>query len=914
MSKKDKPKKILYAVDYKPKRKSPFLLEFANHLNRTKPGSKRSITYDDPEYYVMENIVTDEMAKVGMFLKIRTPLSAQDISPLCGKTVEETEKILWDLAYVGCCITNTIDGVNKYWTEIWVPGIMEMINNNKELTSKHPEITIAFDAYGKKKGEIAPGILPMGVSPMRVIPIESAIESDTHHASYEEISHYLNQHTLFSVSDCSCRTVREKMGEGCGHLKEDMCIQMGHAAEYYIKTGRARQITREEAFEIIKRAEENGLMHDIPNLDGEGKTHAICNCCGCGCLAIRNAIMYRNTDFSRSNYISVIDEEKCVACGECVENCPSNALRLGQKICSSKPIPEEKTVKTPRDHRWGPEDWNPDYRTNRQVVVKTGTSPCKANCPAHIGVQGYIKLAAQGKYREALELIKLENPFPAVCGHVCPRYCEQGCSRLGLDEAVAVDDIKKFIAEQDLNSEHRYVPKKKRDYHDKKIAIIGGGPAGLSCAYYLAIDNYDVTVFEKEKSLGGMLKFGIPSFRLEKNVLDSEIDVLKELGVNFKTGVEVGKDVSLDELRAQGFKAFYLAIGAQKGRLLGIEGEDASGVITGVDFLREENLNETKGLSGKVIVIGGGNVAIDVARMAIRAGGEEVSMFCLEKREEMPALPEEIREAEEEGIKITNSWGPKRILVKDGKVSGVEFKKCVSVFDKDGKFSPSYDENDTMTVECSFVITSVGQAIDLGSILEGSACEINRNQTVKADPVTYQSAQKDIFVGGDVLTGPKFAIDAIAQGKEGAISIHRFVHPGQSLVMGRTRRDYKPLDRENLELAGFDRLPRQRAEEPSGEEGKKTFRDLRKTLTEEQVKAETERCLKCGAVKVDEYMCIGCGMCTTRCRFGAISLKRVYDAHPSTLEKLKGVVIRNMVKREGKILFNKIFKPSPKNK
>ena len=205
MSKKDKPKKILYAVDYKPKRKSPFLLEFANHLNRTKPGSKRSITYDDPEYYVMENIVTDEMAKVGMFLKIRTPLSAQDISPLCGKTVEETEKHLWDLAYVGCCITNTIDGVNKYWTEIWVPGIMEMINNNKGLTSKHPEITIAFDAYGKKKGEIAPGILPMGVSPMRVIPIESAIESDTHHASYEEISHYLNQHTLFSVSDCSCR-------------------------------------------------------------------------------------------------------------------------------------------------------------------------------------------------------------------------------------------------------------------------------------------------------------------------------------------------------------------------------------------------------------------------------------------------------------------------------------------------------------------------------------------------------------------------------------------------------------------------------------------------------------------------------------------------------------------------------------
>lgn len=906
-AKKSKEKKILYAVDYKPERKSPVLLDFANHLNRTKTGSKRGITYDDPEYYVMEHIVTDEMAKIGMFLKIRTPQSAKDIAPLCGKTEEETEKLLWDLAYVGCCLTNLIDGVNKYWTEIWVPGIMEMINNNKELTSKYPEITIAFDAYGKKKGEIAPGILPMGVSPMRVIPIQSAIQSDTRHASYEEISHYLNQHTIFSVSDCSCRTVREKMGEGCGHLKEDMCIQMGHAAEYYIKTGRARQITREEAFEIIKRAEENGLMHDIPNLDGEGKTHAICNCCGCGCLAIRNAIMYRNPDFSRSNYISVIDEEKCVACGECVEHCPANALRLGQKICSHTPIPVEKTVKTPRDHRWTVEDWNPEYRTNRQVTVKTGTSPCKANCPAHIGVQGYIKLAAQGKYREALELIKLENPFPAVCGHVCPRYCEQGCSRLGIDEAVAVDDIKKFIAQQDLNTGRRYVPKKRHDYHDKKIAVIGAGPAGLSCAYYLAIDNYDVTVFEKEASLGGMLKFGIPSFRLEKNVIDSEIDVLKELGVHFKTGVEIGKDISLDELRSQGFSAFYLAVGAQKGRTLGIEGEDAQGVTTGVDFLREENLHETKSLRGKVIVIGGGNVAVDVARTAVRAGGEEVVMVCLENRKEMPALPEEIAEAESEGITINNSWGPKRILTSNGKVCGVEFKKCISVFDENRKFNPVYDENDTIQIDCEFVITSVGQAIDLGNILEGSSAEINKNGTVKADPITYQSGQKDVFVGGDVLTGPKFAIDAIAQGKEGAISIHRFVHPGQSLILGRTRRDYKPLDRENLDLAGFDMLPRQRPEEPSGKDGKKTFRDLRKNLTEEQVKAETERCLKCGAVKVDEYMCIGCGMCTTRCRFDAIHLKKVYDAHPSTLKDLKGLVLKNIAKREGKILLKKLF-------
>lgn len=910
MNKPQKEKKILYATDYRPKRKSPILLDFANYLNRTKPSSKNAIIYDDPEYYVMENIVTDDMAKIGMFLQIRNPQSAKDIAPKSGTTEEEAEKLLWELAKVGCCFVNTIDGLNKYWTEIWVPGTMEMITNNRELVSKHPEIAIAFDAYGKKKGGLAAGIIPMGVAPMRVIPIESAIESDSRHASYEEISKYLNENTIFSVSDCACRTVREKMGEGCGHLKEEMCIQMGHAAEYYIKTGRARQITREEAFAIIKKAEENGLMHDIPNLDGEGKTHAICNCCGCGCLAIRNATMYRNPDFSRSNYVAVIDEEKCVACGECVEHCPVNALKLGQKICSHTPIPEEKTTKTPRNSRWTPEDWNPDYRTNRKVAVKTGTSPCKANCPAHIGVQGYIKLAAQGKYREALELIKIENPFPAVCGHVCPRYCEQGCSRLELDEAVAVDDIKKFIAQKDLESEYRYIPTKHHDYHDKKIAIIGAGPAGLSCAYYLALDNYDVTVFEKENSLGGMLKFGIPSFRLEKNVIDAEIDVLKELGVQFKTGVEVGKDVTLDELRSQEFKAFYLAIGAQKGRKLGIEGEDLEGVTTGVDFLREENLHETKQLSGNVVVIGGGNVAIDVARMAVRAGGEKVQLFCLESLNEMPALPEEIHEAQSEGISIQNSWGPKRIIGENGKVTAIEFKKCTSVFDADHRFNPKYDENETITIQCDFVITSVGQAIDLGKILENSSAEINRNQTVKADPITYQSGQKDIFVGGDVLTGPKFAIDAIAQGKEGAISIHRFVQPGQSLVLGRLKRDYRPLDRSNLDLEGFDRLPRQSSTEPSSEMSKKTFRNLRGDLTEEQVKKETQRCLKCGVTKIDEFMCIGCGMCTTRCRFGAIRLERVYDAHPSTLKDIKKVVIKNVVKREARLLFNKIFKPN----
>ncbi len=883
------------------------VLDYANKISRTKRGARDEILPEYPEYKILEPVVSDEMAEVGLCLELRNPKSAQEIAPQCGKSVEETEKLLWDLAMAGAAFVNKIDDVDKYWHDIWVPGHMEMMANSKENVKKFPQIAEAFDAYGKRKGPPAAGNFPVGLGPMRVIPIERSIEGETHRASYEEVSKYLNENTRFSVSDCSCRTSRESMGEGCGHLKEDMCIQMGHAAEYYVRTGRGREITREEAFEIIKRAEDNGLMHQIPNTDGPGKTHAICNCCGCGCFAMRIAEMYVNPDMVRSNYVSEVDKEKCVACGECVENCPTNALKLGQKICAKTPVAEKKRD-LPHDTEWGPDKWNPEYRLNKMVVVDTGTSPCKAECPAHIGIQGYIKLASQGKYTEALELIKYENPFPAVCGRVCPRYCESACTRGDVDDPIAIDDIKKFIAEQDLILEHRYVPRVKHQY-GKKIAVVGAGPAGLSCAYYLAVDGYKVTVFEKQKALGGMLTFGIPSFRLEKDVVNAEIDILRELGVEFKTGIEIGKDLSLKDLRTQGFEAFYLGIGAQAGRKLGIEGENAAGVTTGVDFLRSINLNEENRLAGHTIVIGGGNVAIDVARTAVRAGSSRVEMFCLESRMEMPALPEEIEEALSEDISINNSWGPKRILVEDGHVVGVEFKKCISVFDENKRFSPKFDENDTKIINTNNVLVSVGQAMDWGSLITDSKVELNPNKTVKADPITFQTAEPDIFVGGDALIGPKFAIDAIAMGKEGAISIHRYVQNGQSLLLGRTKRDYRPLDKANLDLDGYDRLPRQKPEHVDGNKSKETYKDLRTTFTLEQVQKETERCLSCGATSVDTFMCVGCGSCTTKCKFDAIKLVRKYDETGVELRDLKPLVIRHILKRKMRIAVKKATRP-----
>lgn len=878
------------------------VLQLANKIAAGITGGIIKVKPTDPEYRILEPVVTDEMAEVALQLEIRKPKSVEEVAAKCGKTVEEVDKILFQMAVDGVIKFEPEDGVNKYFLELYVPGVMEYMVANKENVEKYPVIAECFEEYTRKLGPIMAGNLPMGTGVMRVIPIESAIEGDTRRASYEEITYLLNKHEVFSVADCACRTSMRVKGEGCGHTVEDMCIQLGPAAEFYIRTGRGKQITREEAIAICKKAEKEGLVHQIPNLSGPGKALAICNCCGCSCFGLRNTTFYRNPDFSRSNYVAQVDRDKCVACGECVENCQANALTLGQNICTKVPLPVSEQKDTPFDTKWGKDKWNFDYR-HRKVVAESGTSPCKSECPAHIAVQGYIKMAAQGRYREALELIKKENPLPAICGRICPRKCESACTRAGLDEPLAVDEIKKFIADQDLNSKHRFVPEKKTQ-RKERIAVIGAGPAGLSCAYFLAVDGYQVTVFEKQKVLGGMLTLGIPAFRLGKEIVNSEIEVLKELGVEFKTGIEVGKDVTFNGLRAMGYNAFYVAIGAQAGRKLGLEGEEAEGVMTGVEFLRKVNLGEELKINGETIVIGGGNVAIDVARTAERIGASKIAMYCLESRKEMPALEEEIEEALSEGISINNSWGPSRIVLENGHVAGVEFKKCISVFDANGRFSPKFDENETKVVKADNVLISVGQGIDWGTLIKESKIELNPNNTVKADPLTFQTGELDVFTGGDALTGPKFAIDAIALGKQGAISIHRYVH-GDNLTISRER-EYHALDKENLNMEGYDSLPRQRPLHVDGAKSKETFKDLRMTFTEEQIKKETERCLGCGAVVVDQYQCVGCGVCTTKCKFDAITLTRKYDSSGLEFNEMKPAVIKNAIARQGRIAVKKV--------
>ena len=874
------------------------------------------ITKESPEYIGLSALCTDEMAEIALKMGKRKPRTLEDMVKITGKDKTYLEDMLQKLAVNGVIEYNWENPRNEkqYVLPMFVPGSAEFANMNEDILREHPEMGRFFERMSRVPLEKITHMVPPGGAGigMHVIPVEKAIQMENQSVSVEHISHWLDKYEgKYAASPCSCRRSRKTFDEGCADDPEGWCIAVGDMADYVVETNKGgRYITREEVMDILKVAEENGFVHQITNIDGENKIFAICNCNVNVCYALRTSQLFNTPNMSRSAYVAHVKTENCVACGRCVEYCPSGAARLGQKLCTKNGEIEYPVQELPDETKWGRDKWSVDYRDKNQInCYDTGTAPCKASCPAHLPVQGYIKMASQGKYLDALKLIKTENPFPAVYGAICNRRCEDACTRGRVDQAVAIDEIKKFIAEQELHAKTRYIPPM-LNYSGKpfqeKIAVIGAGPAGMSAAFYLKKMGYPVTVFEKEKRPGGMLMNGIPSFRLEKDVIEAEIDVLREMGVEFRCGVEVGRDITVQKLRQDGYKAFYVAIGAQDGRKAGIPGEDAKGVLTGLEFLRCVNQDmENTRIAGRTVVIGGGNVAVDVARTALRAGASSVSMYCLETRETMPAAGDEIEEAAQEGIGICNSWGPKEILTENGRVTGVVFKKCVSVFDESGRFHPVYDEEQLLTVECEAVLVAIGQSVRWGELLAGTKAEFNRNGTVKADPVTYQTAEPDIFVGGDVYTGPKFAIDAIAAGKEGCVSIHRFVHPGQSLTIGRNLRQFSELDKDNLQLdpETFDNAKRQVPGRKSPD-GNNNFRDLRSTFTEEQVRAEAGRCLGCGATVVDPNKCIGCGVCTTKCEFDAIHLSRdlpeaskMYKAE----DKMKAI-LPYMLKREIRII------------
>lgn len=879
----------------------------------------KKITRNDPEYWGLAGVLTDEEAELAVKLGVRKPKTLAEIVKLSGLEEKKCEALLEEMSRKGLLEYNWENPKHEkqYVLPMYVPGCAEFFNMNANILDSNPEMGTFFEHMSRLPLEKITPFVPEGGAGigMHVIPVEKAIEMENESVDLEHISHWLNKYEgKYAASPCSCRRSRLTHGEGCADDPEGWCIAVGDMADYVVETQKdGRYIDKAEALEILKAAEDNGFVHQITNIDGANKIFAICNCNVNVCYALRTSQLFNTPNMSRSAYVAKVEKANCVACGKCVEFCPAGAVKLGQKLCDKEGCEVQyPRIPLPSEQPWGEHMWSHNYRdVNRINCYDTGTAPCKTACPAHVAVQGYLKLAKEGRYDDALALIKKDNPLPAVCGHVCNRRCEDACTRGTVDEAVAIDEVKRFLAERDLNAETRYIPKKTipslKGGFDEKIAIIGAGPAGLSCAYYLALTGYKPTIFEKNEEPGGMLRYGIPSYKLEKDLLTAEIDVIRELGVEIRCGVEIGKDITIEELREQGYKGFYVAIGCQRGRNPGITGENAKGTYAAVDFLREAGAKESFALEGDVVVVGGGNVAIDAARISSRCVDAKISMFCLEQRENMPASKEEIAEALEEGIELNCGWGPKEVLEEDGKVAGVVFKKCIRVLDEQGRFSPEYDEEQTVTIPCKHVIFSVGQAIEWGNMLDNLNLKRRPNGGALADKLTYQTSEPDIFVGGDVYTGPRFAIDAIAAGREGAISLHRYVHENCTLTIGRNRRDFVELDKNNISVESYDTSKRQIPAKADEKAQATTFRDLSHSLTEEQVKAETSRCLSCGASVVDPNKCIGCGVCTTKCVFDAIHLHREIPGASvmrASEDKLK-YILPNMVKQSIKVKFAK---------
>lgn len=742
------------------------------------------VTEEFPEYLGLKNVVTDEMAEVAVVMDKRVPIAAAEVTKKCGKPLARMEELLEELALrgvIGYSWKNK-DHHKQYVLPMFVPGSAEYMNMNLDTVTAHPEVATMFERMSRLPLEkITPMVPPGGAGiGMHVVPVEKAIPSEQKSVDLEHLSHWLDKYDgKCAVGACSCRRSHRVRGEGCGHLEEDMCIAVGDMATYAIETNKARPATREAVMEILQRAEDNGFVHQITNIDGKDKILGICNRCVCSCYALRTSQLFNTPNMPASAYRAHVDPEKCVACGQCAEVCPAGAAKLGQKLCTKDgPIVYPKQV-LPDETKWGPEMWNENYRDDNPSAncYDTGTAPCKSNCPAHIAVQGYIRMAAEGRYMDALKLIKKENPFPTVCGHICNRRCEQACTRGSVDRAVAIDEIKKFIAEQELHADKRYVPK----------------------------------------------------------------------------------------------------------------------------MLNQRNIPFTE----KIAVIGGGNVSIDVARAALRLGAEKVYLVYRRGESELKADRDEIEDALAEGMELKLLRAPSEIVGKNGKVSAIRLEIMeLGETDASGRRAPvGTGEYETWNVNT--VIGAIGQRVDWGALLDGENVELRKNGTAVCDGLTLQTAQQDIFVGGDVATGPKFAIDAIATGKEAAISLHRYVHEGQSLTIGRNRRSYPELDKRNVALPTecFDAPARQVPAALPGAQARKTFRDPRCTFTEEQVKMEASRCLGCGVSVVDINRCIGCGVCTTKCEFDAIHLRR---DHPEATKMIRSedkmkAILPYMIKRAAKI-------------
>ncbi len=539
-----------------------------------------------------------------------------------------------------------------------------------------------------------------------------------------------------------------------------------------------------------------------------------------------------------------IDTEKCTACGECAKVCPIEIpnlfdMRLGNKKAAYKLYPQAMP--------------------GAYAIEKKGTAPCKATCPAHVSVQGWIALMNQGQYKEAIALFKQDHPFPGICGRVCHHPCEGACTRHQLDDPLGIMALHRYLADWDLKSAKPFAPERK-EAKNEKVAIVGSGPAGLTCAYFLAIEGYDVTVFEKHEVLGGMLTLGIPEYRLPRDIIDAEIQTIRDLGVTFTTGVEIGKDVTIGQLRDQGFKAFFMGIGSQECKSLGIEGEGYEGVMPGVDYLRRINLGEKLSLGDRVAVIGGGNVAMDAVRTALRSGSAKPFIIYRRSEAEMPASVEEIAECRDEGIEIMTLTNPIRVIEKDGNVIGIEcIKMELGEPDQSGRRRPEPVAGSEFTIEIDALVPAIGQESDWACLTDECACTLSDWGTMNVNPVTLQTDDEDIFAGGDAVTGPSTVVEAIEAGKQAAISMDRFIRSAD-LAEGREITFNTVSD---VPLEGHGVMPRKKMRHAAAKKRVLNFNEVQLGYGEKTARGEAQRCLACG-------LCSECYQCVDACLAGAV--------------------------------------------
>ena len=532
-----------------------------------------------------------------------------------------------------------------------------------------------------------------------------------------------------------------------------------------------------------------------------------------------------------TTYYARVDRELCNGCGVCIDSCPLDLIRL-----------------------------------DTLVPEKNEFTACRSACPAGVNMRSYLYFMKQGMMKEAIDVITESVPFPAITGRVCPHFCESECARKDVDSSVNINGIERFLG--DLLLAERKGPTKRLS--EKKVAVIGSGPAGMACAYFLARQGYAVTVFEAMPVFGGMLRMGIPEYRLPKNILDAQIDLIRDMGVEFVHGVKIGTDITFEKLNEE-YHALFIATGNQLSRRISLNGIESERVHWGLDFLRDVSLNKEMKVGEKVVVIGGGNVAVDVALSALRLGARDVRMICLETGEAIPAHPEEIQQALAEGVAIEEGWGPHSITP-----TGIKLARCLSLFDETGKFNPCLDEKETRLLNAEMFIFAIGQAPDLSSIPKGVT--VDKNGAIQIDPITGETTLPGVFAGGDIVSGASTVVLSIAAGRRAAVSIDRYLE-GEDMKNGR-----------NTIFEGVAKPPREgirklvRLEKPvlSLKERVKNFREVTTGFDEEMACEESLRCMTCGSRAVINPVeeCRLCQACERNCPQKAVSIQPVKTVNP----------------------------------